>query len=90
MQKNVGGYDRNLRIVAGIVLLAIGIATLGGLLTLAGGTAGPVLAIGLVLVGAILLVTGAVQTCPINSALGIDTRGDRTDESADGETYRTR
>lgn len=73
MEKNVGGYDRMARFVVGPVLLVVGLAGLGGLLTLAAGTTGVALAVGALLVGAILTVTATVQTCPLNRALGINT-----------------
>ncbi|MFP4627307.1 MAG: YgaP family membrane protein [Natronomonas sp.] len=68
MEKNVGGLDRTARFVVGIVLGIAGIVILAGYWTL-GTTIG---ALALV-VGLILLVTGATQTCPINQAAGIDT-----------------
>jgi hypothetical protein len=73
MEKNVGGFDRNARLVVGPILLLLGVAVLGDLVTVVAGTTG--LAIGVVaaLVGAVLLVTGLSRTCPLNSVLGIDT-----------------
>jgi hypothetical protein len=74
MNKNVGGYDRIGRFVVGAVLLVGGIAGYAGLLRVA---VGPVpqalLALVLVLIGAVLLVTGYTQKCPINSVLGTNT-----------------
>lgn len=84
MEKNVGGYDRGLRIVVGIVLLAAGLAALGGLFSFASGTAGVAVAVVVALVGAVLLATGAVQMCPINAALGIDTCEGRADQGGNG------
>ncbi|MFB6178451.1 MAG: DUF2892 domain-containing protein [Halorientalis sp.] len=73
MEKNVGSYDRIARFVAGPILLVMGAATLGGLLTLADGTLGTALgAIALVL-GLVFLVTGLTQRCILNSLLGINT-----------------
>jgi len=63
MQKNVGGMDRILRLVVGGVLVVI---TLVGIL-------GGVLKWILLIVGAILLVTGAVQVCPLNALFGLNT-----------------
>jgi len=68
MDKNVGGIDRTGRIVVGIVIAIAGIAALTGYWT-AGAVIGG-LALG---IGAILLVTGTTQKCPINEAAGIDT-----------------
>lgn len=73
MKKNVGGYDRMVRFVVGPVLLVVGLAGLGGLLTLATGTIGVALAVAALLVGAVFIVTATVQRCPLNRALGIDT-----------------
>jgi hypothetical protein len=74
MNKNVGGYDRIGRFVVGAVLLVGGVAGYAGLLRIA---VGPVpqalLALVLVLIGAVLLVTGYTQKCPINSVLGMNT-----------------
>jgi hypothetical protein len=73
MEKNVGGYDRIARFVAGPVLIVVGLAALAGLLTLAAGTLGLALAVVGVLVGAVLTVTATTQKCPLNRMLGIDT-----------------
>ena len=78
MQKNVGGYDRTARFVLGPILIAVGVAALGGLLTLAAGTLGVVLAGAAVLIGAVLTVTAMTQTCPLNSAIGLNTYNDPT------------
>ncbi|TYL36506.1 DUF2892 domain-containing protein [Natronococcus pandeyae] len=68
MQPNVGGMDRNARIVIGTVLVLAGIATLVGFWEIGLIVTGVAL-----LVGAVLLVTGATRKCPINEAAGIDT-----------------
>lgn len=68
MKRNVGGLDRTGRIVVGALVALAGIAALVGVWEVSlvvGGVA--------VLVGVILLVTGATQKCPINEAAGIDT-----------------
>lgn len=68
MKKNVGGLDRTGRIVIGAILALAGIVVLAGywdIGALIGGVA--------LLVGAILLVTGTTQKCPINQVAGIDT-----------------
>jgi hypothetical protein len=85
MQKNVGGYERIARFVAGPVLVVVGLAALGGVVTLATGPLGLAVAAVLALVGAVLLTTAVTQKCPLNRALGLDTyRGDRpTDSSTD-------
>ncbi len=63
MKQNESNLDRILRAVAGIVLLYLG---LGGVLS---GT----LAIISDVMGAILLLTGAVGFCPIYAALKLST-----------------
>jgi len=78
MEKNVGGYDRIGRLVVGMVLLIVGIAgiAVGSAVNLAVGPIPQTVAAAiLLLVGAILVVTGYLQQCPINSQLGINTLG---------------
>jgi Protein of unknown function (DUF2892) len=55
---NVGGIDRILRIVAGIVLIAL---TLMGVIGVWGW------------IGVVLLATGLLRTCPVYSLLGFNT-----------------
>jgi hypothetical protein len=68
MKLNVGGADRSIRIVVGVVLAAVAVFA-------------PVeLAWRIVagVIAAIALVTAAVQFCPANAILGIDTyKGDQ-------------
>ncbi|MFC6905296.1 DUF2892 domain-containing protein [Halalkalicoccus tibetensis] len=63
MDKNVGGIDRRLRILAGIALLAYALRARG---------LGRVAAL---ITGADLLLTAAIQRCPANALFGIDTCG---------------
>lgn len=63
MACNVGGIERPVRIVLGILLIGVGV--FGGL---TGAAMGAVLA-----VGAIALVTGALGFCPLWSLFGINT-----------------
>jgi len=74
MNKNVGGYDRIGRFVVGAVLLVAGAIGYAGMVRVA---VGPVpqalMALILVLIGAVLLVTGYTQKCPINGVLGMNT-----------------
>lgn len=91
MQKNVGGLDRIARLILGPVLVLAGVAGYAGLVTLAVGPVPQALASALVvLVGAILVVTGAVQRCPINRLLGVNTYREPAAEtsSAHGATPR--
>jgi hypothetical protein len=63
MKCNVGGIDRTSRIVAGVVLLVVGVAA-------------PVEMTWRVLalaIAAIALVTAFVRFCPVNAAFGIST-----------------
>lgn len=73
MEQNVGGLDRNLRIGVGSVLLVVGILSIAGVFATGGGTAMMALRVLVVLVGAILAVTGLTRTCLVNRALGINT-----------------
>ncbi|MCL7416984.1 MAG: DUF2892 domain-containing protein [Halalkalicoccus sp.] len=61
MDRNVGGSDRHLRILAAIALLGSALRTRG------------VRRVGALLAGAVLLSTAALQRCPLNARLGIDT-----------------
>ncbi len=68
MEKNVGGIDRTTRIVVGAFLTVAGIAGLTGYWAV-----GIAIGVAALLVGAILVVTGTTQKCPINEAAGVDT-----------------
>jgi hypothetical protein len=74
MQKNVGGLDRTVRLVAGPILVAVGVALAAGLLDvgLTGTVALAVTALALV-AGLIFVVTGTTQKCPANEIAGLDT-----------------
>jgi len=66
--KNVGGWDRLLRLIVGSVLLIASAAAVVGVIGLS-----PVL-IGLsAMIGAILTATGLTQKCPLNNLLRMDT-----------------
>ncbi len=60
MAANVGGVDRTLRIVVGIVLIALYFVL-----------SGPARYVGLL--GLVALFTGLVRFCPLYTLLGIDT-----------------
>jgi hypothetical protein len=68
MQKNVGGYDRIARLVAGPLLLLVAVAGVVGAFPL-----GTIVVVVAVLVGLILTVTGALQRCPLNALFGVNT-----------------
>ena len=90
MEKNVGGYDRTARFVVGPILVLVGLASLGGLLTLAAGTLGLVLAAVALLVGLVLTTTAVTQKCPLNSLLGLNTyRGESETGSTGTDPRRT-
>lgn len=78
MQKNVGGFDRTARLVAGPVLVAVGVAVAVGLFDvgLTGAAALGVAGLALV-VGLVFLVTGTTQKCPANEIAGVDTYEDK-------------
>lgn len=63
MKSNVGGIDRTLRIIVGIVLLLVGLAA----------PLEMTWRIVALVVAAIALVTAFVRFCPINAMLGINT-----------------
>jgi uncharacterized membrane protein len=58
MKSNVGGIDRILRLVLGLVLVGLALT----------GTLGP-----WAWIGVVLLVTGALGTCPLYTMLGFST-----------------
>jgi len=67
MKANEGQWDRVVRVILGLVLLYIGWAVISpqfGLWSIVS-----------LIVGLILLVTGAVGACPIYSLLKINTKG---------------
>ncbi|MDD2701727.1 MAG: DUF2892 domain-containing protein [Sideroxydans sp.] len=66
MNCNVGGIDRTLRIVVGIVLLLIGLLT----------PVGPVWQAVALIIAAVALITAFVRFCPANAMLGINTCSD--------------
>jgi|GEM_PF-1275884 len=75
MEQNVGSTDRLARIVIGIAVLAVAIALfagIGGVSGTIGTVVGPVV---LAIVGAVLVVTGYLQTCPAYRVIGFETLG---------------
>lgn len=68
MEQNVGGADRLARLVIGPLLLVAGVISLAQAMPV-----GLPLTAGALLVGAILLATGVVRQCPLNSLFGINT-----------------
>lgn len=87
MQKNVGGYDRLVRLVVGPLLVVVGVAGFAEVVSLAvGPLSTAVVAAVLVVAGLVLAVTGAVQKCPANTLLGANTYRGRTTETPEAET----
>ena len=68
MQQNVGGLDEGIRITLGPLLLVLAIGSLRGAIRLRRSVA-----VGALVVGAVLTATGLTRTCPANSAMGRDT-----------------
>jgi hypothetical protein len=68
VKNNISATDRTVRVVVGLVVGVIGLATLGGLLGL-----GATIGAALLLVGLILVGTGLVRVCLLYRLLGIDT-----------------
>ncbi|MFW6435600.1 MAG: YgaP family membrane protein [Halovenus sp.] len=68
MENNVGASDRTVRIGAGLLLLALGVAILAGVVETAS-LAGIVAAVA----GLVLFATGTMRMCPIYRLLGVDT-----------------
>lgn len=87
MKQNVGSLDRTVRLSLGAVLAVVGIVGYVGFVPLAWIGIGQALgSIVVLLLGLILLVTGALRTCPIYMALGLSSVGDSTEtEEAGGE-----
>lgn len=69
MDKNVGSLDRLARLVLGGLLILAGLAGYLGTLELGLTIAGLALVI-----GAVLLATGATQRCPLWAVLRVNTR----------------
>lgn len=68
MERNVGDLDRTVRIALGVLVAMAGAAAIGGYWT-AGAAVGALI----VAIGAVLVVTGTTQRCPIYAGAGIDT-----------------
>jgi hypothetical protein len=74
MEKNVGGFDRTGRLVAGPLLIAIGVAIAADIVNVGlAGTIGLAVTALVLVAGAIFLVTGTTQKCPANDLAGVDT-----------------
>jgi len=89
MQKNVGGYDRIIRFIVGPILIVAGAAVLLEVGSLSAGTAGQVLAVLAILIGAVLTVTATTQKCPLNSVIGLNTHRGRSSEQSSPDEPRS-
>ena len=67
MKANEGKTDRIIRLVLGVLLIAVGLWPLNGLQAAVGG-------IIVAVIGLILLITGITGYCALYSLLGISTR----------------
>lgn len=67
MTCNVGAPDRIIRVILGLLLIAAPFVTGGGQFS------GSAWSWGAVIVGVILVATGAIRFCPAYSLLGLDT-----------------
>ncbi|MFW6321696.1 MAG: YgaP family membrane protein [Halohasta sp.] len=68
MESNVGGLDRTVRLVGGLLVALVGAGSLANLLPL-GSTLGAVLTVG----GLIVLGTGLTQQCLAYRLFGVNT-----------------
>ena len=74
MNQNVGDFDRVMRLAVGTALVVVGAAGYAGLLLLAVGPLPQGLtSVVVFLIGIILIVTGALRTCPIYGVLSMNT-----------------
>lgn len=67
MKENVGKEDQILRSFGGTALLALGYTKLGG-------KNGKILGLGAMIIGALILESAVTKVCPVNAALGINTK----------------
>lgn len=74
MEQNVGRSDKIVRMGLGTGLLIVGILSFTGIFGLGSSPLMLGVKFVIVLVGAVLAVTGLTQSCPIYSALGMNTR----------------
>ncbi len=68
MEPNVGGLDRTARLVAGLLVALVGVASLIGV-----GPLGSTIGIVVTLVGLVVFGTGLTQQCLAYRLFGVDT-----------------
>lgn len=70
MTRNVGGIDRIIRLIVGLLLIAAPFVTN---IALFQSTIGMIVSL---IIGVVLLTTAILRTCPLNKAFGINTAKD--------------
>ena len=73
--KNVGGMDRKLRLTVGPLLAIF------GLLAMIAFPFNLIVEILMIVIGVVFIVTGYINYCPINTALGVNTYKGAQDKS---------
>jgi uncharacterized membrane protein len=68
MKENVGDTDRALRGIVGPAMMALGFSRWGA-------KRGRLLGLAAMVAGALVVESAITRVCPLNRALGIDTRG---------------
>lgn len=69
MEKNLGQFDRIIRVVVGVALIVISLTLLSGILKFV-----------LLVLGIIFLITSAIGSCCLYKPLGINTKGKNKEE----------
>lgn len=67
--KNIGQLDKIIRMLAGLALIGISFYMLGGISETMGITA--------LVIGAILILTGLINICPLYKILGLSSRSQK-------------
>jgi len=67
VQENVGNRDRMMRSIVGPMLMGVGLTKMGA-------RQGRPLGLATMIAGALIMESAVTRVCPVNAALGIDTR----------------